>query len=70
MESVKYKTNINCSGCIAKIAPVLDEIVGADLWTVDIQNPEKILTVTWNGQKKTNLQVELGKIGFKTEEIG
>ena len=70
MESVKYKTNINCSGCVAKVTPVLDEIVGADLWTVDTQNPEKILTVTWNAEQKNNLRAELEKIGFRTEVIG
>jgi copper chaperone len=45
METLKFKTTIKCSGCVAKLAPVLNEAVGEDNWEVDIQAPEKVLTI-------------------------
>jgi copper chaperone len=45
METLKFKTNINCGGCIAKVTPALNETVGEGNWQVDTSVPEKILTV-------------------------
>ena len=45
METLKFKTNIKCSGCIATVTPFLNKTVGAENWQVDIQAPEKTLTV-------------------------
>ena len=45
METLKFKTTIKCSGCLAKVTPVLNEAVGEDNWEVDIQAPEKVLTI-------------------------
>ena len=45
METMKFKTTIKCSGCIAKATPFLNEKVGKDNWEVDIENPDKVLTV-------------------------
>ena len=46
METLKFKTTIKCSGCVAKSTPFLNEVIGQDNWEVDIQDPNKILTVT------------------------
>lgn len=46
MDNIQFKTNINCSGCVAKATPALDQVAGAHQWKVDTANPEKILTVT------------------------
>lgn len=44
MISYKFKTNINCNGCINTVKPVLDNDKISS-WEVDISNPDKILTV-------------------------
>jgi hypothetical protein len=41
----KFKTNIKCDGCIAKVTPALNETVGQGNWNVDLQNPNKVLTI-------------------------
>jgi copper chaperone len=46
METLQFKTNIKCGGCIAKVTPSLNTTAGDHTWTVDINNPGKILTVT------------------------
>lgn len=40
-----YKTNINCGGCIASVTPALNQIDEIESWSVDTDNPEKILSV-------------------------
>lgn len=40
-----FHTNINCGSCIAKVKPHLDEAVDIQSWSVDTDNPKKILTV-------------------------
>nr|WP_294791054.1 cation transporter [uncultured Mucilaginibacter sp.] len=46
METLKFKTNIKCGGCIAAVTPTLDTLQGVTKWDVDTANPDKILTVT------------------------
>lgn len=35
METLQFKTNINCSGCVAKVTPELNETEGIWHWNVD-----------------------------------
>ena len=32
---LKFKTSINCGGCIAKVTPYLDSVKGITKWEVD-----------------------------------
>jgi len=45
METLKFKTNIKCDGCIATVTPALDTLQGVNKWEVDINHPDKVLTV-------------------------
>lgn len=44
-KKLKFKTNIMCGSCVAKVAHALDEAAGKDSWTVDLANADKILSV-------------------------
>jgi copper chaperone len=68
METTKFKTNIMCAGCIAKVTPVLNEALGAGNWQVDIKDPSKILTVT-DGKSVDKATSALAKIGYKVERL-
>lgn len=46
METLKFKTNIKCGGCIATVTPVLDNDNKIEEWAVDLQSADKILTVS------------------------
>lgn len=39
MENQSFKTNINCSGCVARVTNKLNETVGKDNWQVDTEKP-------------------------------
>jgi copper chaperone len=45
METLKFKTNINCGGCIAAVTPSLNALSGVKEWKVDTANRDKVLSV-------------------------
>ncbi len=45
MQTLKFKTNINCGGCIKAVTPTLNGEQAIQTWAVDTANPDKILTV-------------------------
>ncbi|MBU6122631.1 heavy-metal-associated domain-containing protein [Hymenobacter siberiensis] len=45
MSTLRFKTTINCGGCIKAVTPGLNQEVGANNWKVDTANADKILTV-------------------------
>jgi copper chaperone CopZ len=68
METVQFKTNIKCSGCVAAVTPALDNLAGQDNWEVDLQSPDKILTVTVDKAGKDEIKQAIEKAGYKAEE--
>jgi copper chaperone len=70
METLKFKTNIKCGTCVANVTPKLNETVGADNWEVDVQNPEKILTVSKNADINEEKVIKaVQDAGYKAEYI-
>lgn len=69
METLKLKTNINCSGCVAKVTPSLNEVIGEENWHVDTQNPNKILTISGTHVSKNEVIRAVEKAGFKVQEV-
>lgn len=69
MKTLKFKTNINCGGCISKVTPFLDKQEGVDAWKVDTNNADKILTIESNGATEDEIKATLEKIGFKAESV-
>lgn len=69
METVQFKTNIKCSGCIATVTPTLNELVGQGNWEVDLQSPDKILTVSTEQAGKQEIKQAVEKTGYKAEPV-
>lgn len=61
---MKFKTNIRCDGCVAKVTPGLNETAGANNWSVDLQNPDRILHVN-KEMNSTQIQEALIKSGYQ-----
>lgn len=49
MSERKYRTNLNCGSCVAKVTPHLDGESRIRRWSVDTQTPDKVLTVEGDG---------------------
>ena len=69
METKKFKTNIMCGSCIAKVTPVLNETFGENNWQVDIKDPKKILTISSDNIDEKGMKKSLEKVGYKVEEL-
>lgn len=70
MKSKKsFKTNINCSGCISKVGPFLDAVVGSGKWNVDTMNRDKILTIESNAVNENEIIKTVQEAGFKIESM-
>lgn len=68
-QTYRFKTTLNCGGCVSKVKSDLDQAAGIEEWEVNIDNPDKILTV-----KATNIDpnevVQIVKSkGFQAEKI-
>lgn len=69
MSTIKFKTNINCSNCVAKVSPFLDKKVGKESWSVDIESPDKILTVETSDLTPEDIVKTVKRTGFEAEVI-
>jgi len=67
METLKFKTNVNCGGCIATVTPHLNEIKGIGKWSVDTSNPMKVLTVETLGLDPEVIIETLKEAGYKAD---
>lgn len=69
MNTLKFKTNIKCNNCVAKVSPYLNESGIISEWNVDLENPDRILTVTGNGITAEYIKETLLKAGYKADEM-
>ncbi|MEZ4805478.1 MAG: heavy-metal-associated domain-containing protein [Bacteroidia bacterium] len=68
-EVSKYRTNINCGNCVAKIKTVLDCLPGICYWQVDLTNPKKILTIESIGLSQEEIIETVQKVGYQIEPL-
>lgn len=67
MEPTKFKTNIKCDACVAKVTPGLNEVVGEN-WRVDLSDPKRTLTIS-GPVDEAKLNDALAKVGYRAEKI-
>jgi copper chaperone len=68
MKTYKFKTNINCGGCKASVAPYLNELEGIESWDVDTSNNKKILTIKTDQLTETQIIDTVREAGFEVEK--
>jgi copper chaperone CopZ len=68
MKTQKFKTNIKCFACVAKVTPALNKTVGEGNWSVDLTHPARILTVLGEPDE-SRIKTELKRTGYKIERI-
>lgn len=69
MEVLKFKTTLNCGGCVSKVQADFDKAEGIQEWNVDTANPDKILTVNSRGITEEEVINIVKSKGFKAEPI-
>lgn len=69
METLKFKTNIKCGGCVATVTPSLNAVEGVESWQVDTANPDKVLTVQTGTATAADVKKAVEAAGYKAESI-
>lgn len=70
MEEIRFKTNMMCDGCVAKVGPQLDKLENLEHWSVDLKSPDKVLTVKTDEQMAKDILEAVRKTGYVIEELG
>jgi len=69
MNTLKFKTNVKCGGCIASVTPHLNQAKGIVSWNVDTTNPLKIMTVKTEGISAEEITSIMKTAGYQAELI-
>ena len=68
-QDLKFKTTINCGGCVQKVTPLLDAAAGKENWQVNTDHPQKILTVQTGEEQADAIVSAVKKAGFTIERL-
>lgn len=68
MNELKFKTNINCGGCVKAVSGTLNSNVEIESWNVDVTNPDKTLTVKTNTLTPEQVVELINNIGFVAKQ--
>ena len=64
----QFSTTINCGSCVRTVTPFLDEVEGVTIWSVDVEDDRKILTV--EGSASTEAIVKMvEEAGFDIKPV-
>lgn len=72
MNTLQFKTNINCCNCIKSVTPFLNALETVDRWQVNTEVSDKILSVeTDESETEVTQQVmqAVQEAGFRIESI-
>lgn len=69
MQTLKFKTTINCGNCVRTVTPFLNEIEGVVSWEADTNSSDKVLTVNTKEVDAHVIIETLEDIGFDAELI-
>jgi len=69
MKILQFKTNINCSGCVARVTPRLNAVDGISSWKVDTDSQDKVLTVETESLSNEPIVEAVKKVGFNIQPL-
>ena len=64
MKHLQFSTSINCASCARAVSPTLNTLLGEGNWSVDTQNPDKILTVLQDNISQQTIIDSLISLGY------
>jgi copper chaperone len=64
MKTQKFKTNINCGNCLAKVTPILNAEPRITSWEVDLKSDDRLLTVESEDMSAEDVFKTVIKAGF------
>ena len=64
-KTLRFKTNLKCGNCVAKVKSQLDEASEIVTWAVDLKSPDRILTAELEGADASVVEKILAEAGYK-----
>lgn len=69
MKILKFKTNLRCESCLAKIKPLLDGDKTIQSWEVNLAASDKVLTVSGDNVDVSRVKELLKQVGYDAQEF-
>ena len=69
METMTFKTNAKCMGCLAKIEEILQGKMNREEWNLDLSDSNRPLTVMSDKLAASEIVELISKAGFKIEQM-
>ena len=73
METLRFKTNLKCAGCMYAIKPYMDTVEGLQAWDVNLESPDKIVEVVTDSDSKQEIEKAIeeaiSKAGYTAEVV-
>jgi len=64
METLRFKTSLKCGGCVKAITPGLESLNEIEKWSVDLENPDKVLEVEASEDISDKVMESVKKTGY------
>ena len=69
MEKVVLKTDLSCKHCVMKVEPVLKSETGIVDYSIDLEHPDKLVTISSEGANIDSVITGFKKTGYSAEKI-
>ena len=69
MGTFRFKTSLKCGGCIRAITPGLESLNVIEKWSVDLENPDKVLEVVASEDISESVIASVKKAGYEISRL-
>lgn len=69
METIILKTDLSCPHCIKTVEPILKNTAGISGYSIDLEHPDKLVTISSEGANITYVITQFNKAGYKAEKV-
>jgi len=69
MELVKIKTDLSCKHCVMKVEPLLKNGNGIVDYSIDLEHPDKLVTISSDGSDIDALISGFKKAGYQAKKL-
>ena len=69
MEKVILKTDLSCKHCVMKVEPVLKSQPGIVDYSIDLEHPDKLVTIASEGADIKDVISKFNEVGYTAEKV-
>ena len=69
MKTIRFKTNLKCGGCIKAITPGLESLNIIDTWSVELENPDRVLEIKAPEDVSEQVIESVKKAGYQISRL-